>query len=155
MAVKDGLPATDFSKMNRDYIRNVAEGETVKDGLPATDFSRMNREYIKAVVEESGGGGSSDFSIAEVTITNTTNDGAVVFPCIGADHGDGIEDWDTMEIMTVEPSPDGQAFKIPVYKSGTLLMVAGNPPYTISVTGSITEDSGTIIVTGNGTISMS
>lgn len=57
MAVKEGLPATDFSKMNRDYIRNVAEGETVKDGLPATDFSRMNREYIKAVVEESGGGG--------------------------------------------------------------------------------------------------
>ena len=30
----------------------------VKDGLPATDFSRMNREYIKAVAAESGGGGS-------------------------------------------------------------------------------------------------
>lgn len=28
----------------------------VKDGLPSTDFSRMNREYIKAVAE----GGSSD-----------------------------------------------------------------------------------------------
>lgn len=30
----------------------------VKDGLPATDLSRMNREYIKAVAAESGGGGS-------------------------------------------------------------------------------------------------
>ena len=43
----------------------------VKDGLPATDFSRMNREYIKAVVEEAGGGGgggSSPFEI--VTINN-------------------------------------------------------------------------------------
>lgn len=29
----------------------------VKDGLPATDFSRMNREYIKAVAEEAAGGG--------------------------------------------------------------------------------------------------
>lgn len=29
----------------------------VKDGLPATDFSRMNRKYIKAIVEEAGGGG--------------------------------------------------------------------------------------------------
>lgn len=28
----------------------------VKDGLPATDFSRMNREYIKKVAEEAGGG---------------------------------------------------------------------------------------------------
>ena len=28
----------------------------VKDGLPATDFSRMNREYIKAKIEEAGGG---------------------------------------------------------------------------------------------------
>ena len=82
MAVKDGLPATDFSKMNRDYIRNVAEGETVKDGLPATDFSRMNREYIKAVVEESGGGGggSSDLSTAEVTVTNATNNGYILLP---------------------------------------------------------------------------
>ena len=68
MAVKDGLPATDFSKMNRDYIRNVAEGETVKDGLPATDFSRMNREYIKAVVEESGGGGGS-ITVEELNVT--------------------------------------------------------------------------------------
>ena len=79
MAVKDGLPATDFSKMNRDYIRNVAEGETVKDGLPATDFSRMNREYIKAVVEESGGGGGGGgdemtLPAPKMTLTITSQD---------------------------------------------------------------------------------
>lgn len=68
MAVKNGLPATDFSKMNRDYIRNVAEGETVKDGLPATDFSRMNRDYIKAVVEEAGGGGG-DVTVEALSVT--------------------------------------------------------------------------------------
>ena len=154
MAVKEGLPATDFSKMNRDYIRHVAEGETVKDGLPATDFSRMNREYIKAVVEEAGGG-SSDFSTAEVTITNTTNDGYILFPCIGAEYSDGMEDWDTMEIITVEPDTDVYKYQIPVYKDGTYLNVEGHPPYTIAVTGSITVDTGSITVTGNGTITMS
>lgn len=77
MSVKDGLPATDFSRMNREYIRNVAEGETVKDGLPATDFSRMNREYIKAVVEEAagGGGGGGDESPFQMT-TVTLNIGS-------------------------------------------------------------------------------
>ena len=66
MAVKDGLPATDFSRMNREYIRNVAEGNEVPDGLPATDFSRMNREYIKAVVEEAGGG---DITVEALSVT--------------------------------------------------------------------------------------
>ena len=36
----------------------------VKDGLPSTDFSRMNREYVKAVAEEaaaSGGGNPAVF----------------------------------------------------------------------------------------------
>ena len=88
MAVKEGLPATDFSKMNRDYIRNVAEGETVKDGLPATDFSRMNREYIKAVVEEAGGGGGgggdeSDFSVAEIAVKFNVPEG---FSITGAEN---------------------------------------------------------------------
>ena len=30
----------------------------VKDGLPATDFSRMNREWVKAVAGGGGGGGN-------------------------------------------------------------------------------------------------
>ena len=35
----------------------------VKDGLPSTDFSRMNREYIKAVADEAAGGGGRVFPI--------------------------------------------------------------------------------------------
>lgn len=70
MSVKDGLPATDFNRMNREYVKNLAQGETVPDGLPATDFSRMNREYIKAVVEEAGGGGGgADIEVEAVTFT--------------------------------------------------------------------------------------
>lgn len=37
----------------------------VKDGLPSTDFSRMNREWVKAVAEGSGGGGGGIPEIEE------------------------------------------------------------------------------------------
>lgn len=52
----------------------------VKDGLPSTDFSRMNREYIKAVADEAaggggGGGGGGSSPIVVVNITNITSDG--------------------------------------------------------------------------------
>lgn len=68
MAVKDGLPATDLSRMNREYVKNLADGETVPDGLPATDLSRMNREWIKAVVAE-GGGGGGDITVEALSVT--------------------------------------------------------------------------------------
>lgn len=70
MAVNDGLPATDLSRMNREYVKNLAEGESVPDGLPATDLSRMNRDWIKAVVEEAGGGGGGgDITVEAATFT--------------------------------------------------------------------------------------
>lgn len=34
MAVKDGLPSTDFSRQNREYIKAVAEGGSGGGGLP-------------------------------------------------------------------------------------------------------------------------
>lgn len=67
MAVKDGLPATDFSRKNREWVKNVVDGTTVPDGLPATDLSRMNREWVKAVVDEAGGGG--DITVESLTVT--------------------------------------------------------------------------------------
>ena len=45
----------------------------VKDGLPATDFSRMNREYIKAVAEGGSGGGGGGGSLYVININNTTH----------------------------------------------------------------------------------
>lgn len=104
MAIKDGLPATDFSRMNREYIRNVAEGETVKDGLPATDFSRMNREYIKAVVEEAGGGGGG-ITVEELTITEndtyTAPEGKAYSPVIVNVSGGGDESPIQMATVTL------------------------------------------------------
>ena len=47
----------------------------VKDGLPATDFSRMNREWVKAVAE--GGSGGSDLLV--VTITEEESGGDYIY----------------------------------------------------------------------------
>lgn len=69
MAVKDGLPATDFSRKDREWVKNVVDGTTVPDGLPATDLSRMNREWVKAVVDEAGGGGGGDITVESLTVT--------------------------------------------------------------------------------------
>lgn len=114
MAVKDGLPATDFSRMNRDYIRNVAEGETVKDGLPATDFSRMNREYIKAVVEEAGGGGGS-ITVEELNVTEndtyTAPEGKAYSPVIVNVSGGGGGEATIENIELTHILPEGKSLQ--------------------------------------------
>lgn len=143
MAVKEGLPATDFSKMNRDYIRNVAEGETVKDGLPATDFSRMNREYIKAVVEESGGGGGS-ITVEELNVTEnntyTAPEGKAYSPVIVNVSGGGSSDFTTFDVEIVNNYSADILVQMPIaieregiYFSMPSIQVAENTTVTVQV----------------------
>lgn len=52
MAVKDGLPSTDFSRQNREYIKAVAEGGSSDpypnyDVVIATDEAMKNYEVLK------------------------------------------------------------------------------------------------------------
>ena len=144
MAVKDGLPATDLSKMNREYVKNLRDGETVPDGLPATDLSRMNREWIKAVVAEGGGsqptgtititengeydvtdyatadvqvaGGSSDFSMAEVTLALTPPEGVTLTSWLIINASFNTEDivWYPSDTLTAETNK----IKLPMAKNG-------------------------------------
>ena len=50
----------------------------VKDGLPSTDFSRQNREYIKELIEESGGGGESILIIHMQPIPDDPDDNMIL-----------------------------------------------------------------------------
>lgn len=103
MAVKDGLPATDFSRQNREWVRNVAEGESVPDGLPATDFSRMNREWVKAVA--AGGGGGGGITVEPLTVTEndtyTAPEGKAYSPVTVNVSGGGGGDFTTAAVTVV------------------------------------------------------
>lgn len=62
MAVKDGLPSTDFSRQNREYIKAVAEGGSGDGGLPeiteADEGKVLGVENGEAAWVEGGGGGA-------------------------------------------------------------------------------------------------
>ena len=82
MAVKDGLPSTDFSRMNREYIKAVA-GEGGGTGLPAV--TEADNGKILGVVNGAwgamdagggGGGGFLDLLTATIALTYTFPDGA-------------------------------------------------------------------------------
>lgn len=64
MAVKDGLPSTDFSRMNREYIKEVAEGSagSVLPEIAAADEGKfLGVVSGEAAWAEAGGGGGGTF----------------------------------------------------------------------------------------------
>ena len=84
MAIPDGKPATDFSAMNREWVRAVAKeaSEGGSTGLPPVTADDNGK--ILGVVNgawgamDAGGGGSSDFSAAEVTLVLTPPEGVTL-----------------------------------------------------------------------------
>ena len=79
MAVKDGLPATDFSRMNREWVKAVADGGSAGSGLPPV--TEADNGKILGVVNGAwgamdAGGGNSDFTEKAITLEVTNTDEA-------------------------------------------------------------------------------
>lgn len=124
-----------------------------EDEQTAVTTGYVNGEYVEF---SGGGGGSSDLSIATVTIVNNkdttitvvSNDTpivveanelgegtpAMVFPALSAD---------------IEAGTSTQ-FKVPLYKGNCYWDMEWSSTY--SVTGDITDYEGTLLITGDGTI---
>lgn len=164
MAVKDGLPSTDFSRMNREWVKSVATEGGV--GLPSV--TEADNGKILGVVngawgamDAGGGGGSSDFSTAEVTVV--AGEGTTLYDAVF------LMNFTYNDIHWISGDAchvlAGESATIPLTGEGTSLFDFGaysddrqtpiNKPI-ITVSGDITYDSEekTFLVTGDGTITI-
>lgn len=97
--------------------------------------------YSSVTVNVEGGGGSSDFSTAKVTLTNETPLGLTL---AHSDNTTGI---------SPQMGQSGE-YEVVLYKGkaeGIFMSPSGN----VSVTGNITYNDGELVITGDGTITIS
>ena len=101
-------------------------------------------QYATADVSVEGGGGSSDFTTAEVTISGATGEEATVLlmPNIqDSDRRTGVES------AEVRASYTQKTYNVPLYKGHCLIKV--NSGDVDGLTGNVTLDRGWLNVTGN------
>ena len=126
-------------------------GDITVESLSVTEndtyTAPAGKAYSPVVVNVAGGGGSSDFSIAHVTITTTaTHPFLIEGPCLA---GDGIYVGIPSEFI------DGSPIDIVMYKGNAyLVFVSEYSDYNFVLTGDITRDGTDIFVTGDGTITI-
>lgn len=157
MAVKDGLPSTDFSRMNREYIKAVA-GEGGGPGLPAV--TEADNGKILGVVNGAWGAmdvpsGSGEATIASIDVTNVLPNGKTM-------HHFGY---------FVYLSEEGNSIDCISDDSLVFPFVSGNPTYikinsgestdgdymrasNIAVTGGIEADGEYLTISGEGTVTI-
>lgn len=105
-------------------------------------------------LDEAGGGGSSDFSTAQVTFTIASTgawENAYIVPTVeeGDQMSAGMINFDMLD-------ENGEGtFTIMLYKGEARLAWRGTHDVTFSVTGDITQEYDLIYITGDGTITAS
>ena len=103
--------------------------------------------FVSAVNNISGGGGSSDFSTAQVTIINNAqSDFVLYFPNIFDNRVHGY--LDSSDI-------DGSPVEAVLYKGACHITYTSDDTLNISVTGNATISRREVIVTGDCTITIS
>ena len=94
--------------------------------------------------EYGGGGGSSDFSTAEVTVTSL-NGNTILIPYVAT--GNGVS-----YLYAVVSDPE--TYNVALY-DGKAMGIIFNPHGVVATTGDIMYADGTFLISGNGTIAIS
>lgn len=118
--------------------------------LTATEnkvYQKDGEVYNKVTVNVEGGGGSSDFSTAEVTITDTVGV-RIMAPNVNQDYQDA-------EGTFNPPVNTPTTYDIILYKGKAYCTIESEGAFNLEVTGNIENDSGELTITGNGTITIS
>ena len=135
-------------------LTSVANAIRTKGGTNAS--LTFPNGFVSAIGNISGGGGSSDFSTAEVTVTYTGNDVLTLYIPIYyevPDLGIVMQGWTNFD----EEEPT-QTLAIVIPTEGFLIVGGNVPQFTSSntqVTGNAEVTDGMIKITGDGTITIS
>ena len=128
-------------------------GEFEIKELTATEnkvYETPGEVYNKVTVNVEGGGGSSDFSTAEVTIiTASGKANTIIFPF--------VYDGEYSAVGATFNNEGTHTFTVPLYKGEGDATIASIEEINISVTGNIeyVEADGIFIITGDGSITIS
>ena len=141
----DTVTAEKLNKLERgvqdimsDYVPTVWE---CGDVITAEKLNKLEQ-----AVADFEGGGSSDFSTAEVTVVNNTNTGVNI---LGA-----IIDHDVINGGMIMADNDTHAIEAVLYKAEGLIIV-DDEEATITVSGDAELDETSVIITGDCTITIS
>lgn len=109
--------------------------------------------YSPVVVNVEGGGGSSDFSTARVTIVNTTTTDVVIYMAVQLD----VEEEDYSALMYEAYVVEGETLTVTavLYKGAVVAYLNRAEDFNVSVSGSAEYDRPNFDITGDCTISIS
>lgn len=120
-------------------VANYATAQVVDEDLIAGNIKKD--VDILGVVGSYEGGGASDFSTAEVTITSL-NGNTILIPYVATDNGVSYLN----EVVS-----DPETYNVALY-DGKAMGIIFNPQGVVTTTGNITYADGTFLISGNGTI---
>ena len=130
----------DSLKVNGSEIETPSGKITITENGTDIDVA----QYALADVNVEGGGGSSDFSTAEVSVVG---DGTVDLYC-------NFIDTDTDRLGYAPTLGGGESVDIPIYKNGTMVYVEASG--TVAISGSIVQtDPSYYLISGNCTFTIS
>ena len=139
-----------FPDMGKDPSVQLIEKTITQNGTYDAITDGANG-YSKVNVNVEGGGGSSDFSTAEVTISTTKEDVIIVRGCITVDEEGYVASVPNISVDSETPS----TVNFILYKGTAFATIDNGDLYNIETTGDIVNDDGDLYITGDGTITIS